>query len=243
MQVKQFNTGSNSTETSPKSNSLTQMFAIGTLAIGASVGIAAAPAHAVRLDNGALTFTGATSDFFANASNPSFTVNFSNNIPPIVSVSSATGDFGTSGFPTNTVYGLNSSPSATFTQVGSSNTYTLNSDLIFAFTNGTSVKAGNGSQFLRTFNGNSVGFAASGTVGTTVSNSFGTVNTDSFNMNFNDISSRSGAGGYSVLASTFTETPTPPPTTAVPEPFTIIGTLVGGTAAVRMRKKLAVTQK
>jgi hypothetical protein len=28
------------------------------------------------------------------------------------------------------------------------------------------------------------------------------------------------------------------PTTAVPEPFTIIGTLIGGTAAVRMRKKL-----
>lgn len=26
--------------------------------------------------------------------------------------------------------------------------------------------------------------------------------------------------------------------TAIPEPFTIIGTLVGGTAAVRMRKKL-----
>jgi hypothetical protein len=29
-----------------------------------------------------------------------------------------------------------------------------------------------------------------------------------------------------------------PTTTAVPEPFTIIGTLIGGTAAVRMRKKL-----
>ncbi|WP_373539374.1 PEP-CTERM sorting domain-containing protein [Chamaesiphon sp.] len=28
------------------------------------------------------------------------------------------------------------------------------------------------------------------------------------------------------------------PTTAVPEPFTIIGTLIGGTAAVRMRKEL-----
>ncbi len=32
-------------------------------------------------------------------------------------------------------------------------------------------------------------------------------------------------------------------TTAVPEPFTIIGTLVGGTAAVRMRKKLKSDQK
>jgi hypothetical protein len=30
--------------------------------------------------------------------------------------------------------------------------------------------------------------------------------------------------------------------TAVPEPFTIIGTLVGGTAALRMRKKLAAAK-
>jgi Nidogen-like len=34
-----------------------------------------------------------------------------------------------------------------------------------------------------------------------------------------------------------------PPTTSVPEPFTIVGTLVGGTAAMRMRKKLKVTKK
>jgi Nidogen-like len=33
------------------------------------------------------------------------------------------------------------------------------------------------------------------------------------------------------------------PTAAVPEPFTIIGTLVGGTAALRMRKKLKSTVK
>jgi hypothetical protein len=32
---------------------------------------------------------------------------------------------------------------------------------------------------------------------------------------------------------------TPSTTTAVPEPFTIFGTLIGGTAAMRMRKKLA----
>jgi hypothetical protein len=32
-------------------------------------------------------------------------------------------------------------------------------------------------------------------------------------------------------------------TTAVPEPFTIIGTLVGGTAALRMRKKLKLAHK
>ena len=36
----------------------------------------------------------------------------------------------------------------------------------------------------------------------------------------------------------------PPPTpTAVPEPFTIIGTIIGGTAAFRMRKKLKAITK
>jgi hypothetical protein len=33
------------------------------------------------------------------------------------------------------------------------------------------------------------------------------------------------------------------PTTAVPEPFTIVGTLIGGTAALRMRKKLKSNDK
>lgn len=35
----------------------------------------------------------------------------------------------------------------------------------------------------------------------------------------------------------------PTSTTSVPEPFTIVGTLVGGTAALRMRKKLKSTAK
>jgi hypothetical protein len=34
-----------------------------------------------------------------------------------------------------------------------------------------------------------------------------------------------------------------PPTTSVPEPFTIVGTLMGGAAAFRMRKRLKVTNK
>jgi hypothetical protein len=36
---------------------------------------------------------------------------------------------------------------------------------------------------------------------------------------------------------------TPAAVTSVPEPFTIIGSLIGGTAAVRMRKKLKSTNK
>ncbi len=34
-----------------------------------------------------------------------------------------------------------------------------------------------------------------------------------------------------------------PPTTAVPEPFTIVGTIIGGTAALRLRKKLTSSSK
>lgn len=236
MQVKQLNNESNSIETSFRSTSLTQILAIGTLAIGTSLGIAAAPAHAVALNNGSLSFSDGTGDFFANSSNPSFTVNFNNTSPATAFVNSATGDFLTSGFPTPGNYNINT-PSATFTQIGATNNYALNSALVFTFAagGGTNVTLGAGSQFLRTFNGNSVAFASNGTVGTTVSNSFGTVNTSSFNLALNDTSA-TGAGGYTLVASTSTPT-------AVPEPFTIIGTLVGGTAAVRMRKKLAATQK
>jgi hypothetical protein len=53
-------------------------------------------------------------------------------------------------------------------------------------------------------------------------------------------SSNSGVNGFiidNVVLSSVSAT------TAVPEPFTIIGTLVGGTAALRMRKKLKSTTK
>jgi hypothetical protein len=47
-----------------------------------------------------------------------------------------------------------------------------------------------------------------------------------------DVNNGDNAGAFSVSGSINGAT------TAVPEPFTIIGTLIGGTAAVRMRKKL-----
>jgi hypothetical protein len=227
------------TFTSSKITSLTQVLAIGTLAIGASVGIAAAPAQAVLLSNGAVTFTGSTTDFFTNASNSTFGVTFSNEIPPTVDVQSLSGPDYVSDFTNTGVKQLSFSPTATFNQVGSSNTYLLASDLIFNFANtaGSSVKAGAGSAFLRTFNGTSVSFVSSGSIGTTFSNVFGAVNTDSFSLIFNDISTRSGAGGYSLQASTFTAQQ--PPSTSVPEPFTIVGTIIGASAAMRMRKKLS----
>jgi hypothetical protein len=51
------------------------------------------------------------------------------------------------------------------------------------------------------------------------------------------------AGEVSSLGGFGTAIPGIPTGTAVPEPFTIIGTLVGGTAALRMRKKLRSTAK
>lgn len=49
-----------------------------------------------------------------------------------------------------------------------------------------------------------------------------------------------GAGAATVAISNFSAPITP---TSVPEPFTVIGTLVGGTAALRMRKKLKLANK
>ena len=49
-----------------------------------------------------------------------------------------------------------------------------------------------------------------------------------------------GGGDY-VFIDNFTATSAN--TTAVPEPFTIVGTLIGGTAALRMRKKIKDTNK
>jgi hypothetical protein len=52
----------------------------------------------------------------------------------------------------------------------------------------------------------------------------------------NDVTTRLNNGGsYNVAGSLAS--------TAVPEPFTVIGTLIGGTAAVRLRKKLKFAQK
>ena len=57
------------------------------------------------------------------------------------------------------------------------------------------------------------------------------------NLDSSNLLNPSPDGSYSLVASVA------PPTTAVPEPFTIIGTIVGGTAAIRTRKKLKAAAK
>ena len=47
--------------------------------------------------------------------------------------------------------------------------------------------------------------------------------------------------GINITASAGVNAPPPPSTTAVPEPFTIVGTLIGATTAFRMRKRLKAT--
>ncbi len=253
MQVKQLNNESNSIETSFKSSSLTQMLAIGTLAIGASVGIAAAPAHAVALNGGQVVFTGETTGFLelqnAIATN-SFPVTFNfNPVPPPgaasnANVSSATGPF-TPYFnqsPTGAgSYALSpQTQTAVFNYAGGNNSlfsYTLNSpgtDLVFAFANSVSLTIKGGSTFVGSNSGTGVSLADNTPFGSFYSQ--GGVNTAVNGLSFtlNDISGGS-TGGYSILASTAIT----PPTQNVPEPFTIVGTLLGGTAAMRMKKKLA----
>jgi hypothetical protein len=46
-----------------------------------------------------------------------------------------------------------------------------------------------------------------------------------------------------IQGSTFSATPTPPSGQQVPEPFTIVGTLIGASTAFRMRKRLKATNK
>ncbi|PSB51938.1 PEP-CTERM sorting domain-containing protein [Chamaesiphon polymorphus CCALA 037] len=69
----------------------------------------------------------------------------------------------------------------------------------------------------------------------TLASIFGTGLTNGTVLEFriSDSDNFNNSGAFTVSSPT-----TLPTTTAVPEPFTIIGTLIGGAAAVRMRKKL-----
>ncbi len=168
--------------------------------------------------------------------------------------------------PTTTATGLKFSTSnpVSFEQVGASatvsgNDYTPTTDLVFTFpnTNGTSAAPSGGSltlpagtRFLVTA-ASSTGTGSRSAFNIYTTPSFGgtfTNGSDTTNLNFTSFSfevdnfdstnplNTSPNGSFSFVA-------TVPGATAVPEPFTIIGTMLGGTAAIRMRKKLAATAK
>lgn len=215
--------------------------AISTLAIGAATVVSTVPAGAVAITTGSLTFSGAnggTSDFFDGV-NPVSGNTFDVIFNPLVSAK-ATGEFipyftlpANQNYPIPPVtgsflynglldgqqtYRLTSGPLA-FAFGGTSTTLSLNANSIFGLTDN-----------------------ASGRTLSTIGGQLGTIrNTDITDntvvarqavFSFTDIQA-SGGGG-------FTGTFSP---TAVPEPFTIIGTIIGGTAAFRMRKKLSSSAK
>ncbi len=236
-----------------KSASLSKMLVIGTLAMGASIGIPSAPAHAVTLNGGQVVFTGETTGFLelqnAVADNL-FDVTFNFNPDPApgtadnAKVSSASAPFTT--YFNQTPNGSGSYPlnpqtqKVAFKYVSGDNkgfTYTLDSDLVFAFENSVTLTIKDGTRFVGDNSGTGVSLSNNSPSGAFYSQ--GTIDTPVKALSFtlNDITSGS-TGGYSILASTVE-----PVTASVPEPLTIVGTILGGAAAVRIRRKLTNAAK
>jgi hypothetical protein len=233
-------------------NLLVQILAVGSLAVGASMGIMVVPAQAVLLSGGQVVFTGATSSFSNlqdSVSGNLFDVTF-NPSNSNASVSSASTPFSPKFFDKNIggmtgagAYGITAS-TGRFSYVSGTDaayTYTLNSignNLDFAFDNGVTLTIAGGSSFTGskftspTDASVSLDFIAQDPAGSYYTETGVKTILNALSFTVNDISS-STTGGYSILASTVT------PTTKVHEPLTIIGTIVGGALILRMRKKLA----
>lgn len=229
------------------------MLVVGTLAIGASVGITAAPANAVALNGGQVTFVGETTGFLElqNAiPGDSFDVTFNfNPEPPPGAASNAT--VTSASAPFTTYFNQNSNGSGSYplspqTQTVAFNyasgnnslfSYTLDNDLVFAFDNSVTLTIKKDSTFVGSNSGTGVSLANNSPSGSFYSQ--GGINTtvQALSFTLNDITSGS-TGGYSILASTVE-----PVTAAVPEPLTIVGTILGGTAVVRIRRKLTEAAK
>jgi hypothetical protein len=242
------------------------------LVIGLATAISAAPAGAVVIAPGSqLRFIGdvlntsgtVDSATLGNTFQGTFTAGDGGK------VTRATGTFASifAGVgPTTTAIGLKFSTSnpVSFEQVGPSSTvvgidYLPTTDLVFTFpnTNGTSTDPAGGTLTLPANTRFLVTTAASS--GTGSRSNFNIYTTPSFggtfkngsditNLNFTSFSfdvdnfdstnpiNISPNGSFSFVA-------TVPDAISVPEPFTIIGTMLGGTAAIRMRKKLAAAAK
>lgn len=210
---------------------------LSSLAIGVATAISAAPASAVSLTNSSLAFSDGTSNFFEQV-NPvagnQFSVNFN---PGGVAFVSAGGRSGAvvPFFPAvgSTTYTLApSTGNFTFAGVNAANTfdYALNGPLSFNFTNGVNLNVGSGTVFRGALNNitRGVDFSVINSVGSTLVNAGDITPVTSLAFSFGDIPDgpQGIGGGYTISVAT------------VPEPFTVIGTLIGGTAAFRMRKKL-----
>ncbi len=242
MQTKQFTDSPNSIKAAVATSSVAKLIAAGSLAIGVVAMIPAAPAGAVVFTTGQVAANGFTRDFFQDVTAGSgFSVDFSGN---------ATAD--TSGSPALSVIASYFNGSLGVTPVtgnfnyisgtGESLVYELASNLTFDFANNISYTVAAGSQFQSLYNNNNQGvsFGVIGNVGSFLTDRTNGDVTQALTsvFTFSDIPGIVGtntAGTYSFVAS--------PVAAAVPEPFTIIATLIGGTAAFRMKKKLANSAK
>ena len=114
--------------------------------------------------------------------------------------------------------------------------YKLTNDLKFSFQNGVNLTIAMGSLFKGGFNTtDGVNFGLVSSAGSYFENAGDITPTDKLVFGFNNTNGIDN-GGYNISASGA-------PGTAVPEPFTIIGSIIGGTSAFRMRKKLAAAAK
>jgi hypothetical protein len=192
-----------------------------------------APAEAVRFDtipNSELSFGVSTSSFSSNV-NPSapsntFSVTFDPNFQASIFV--ATGSFSPT-FTGGTTISSNS-PTATFTNQGGS-VYNLNQDLNILLGGSTTFTIGQNSKFTETdiFSGTTkvgASLQLANVVGAKFVNGSDTTNIPTLSFSFNDTGLPSG-GLYISQSSP----------TLVPEPFTIVGTIMGGVTALRMRNK------
>jgi hypothetical protein len=230
-------------------NSITKAIAISSLAIGVA-SIFAAPVQAVVISTGTLAFNDGALLGSApiTTTGGTFTTNFNSGGNAIFTT--ASGSFGSLVLgvidPTNSV----SKPVApslgtTFSYtpvVGNSFTATLTNPLNFDFGSLLGkLSIASGATFGGIYNPVSTNFPSGhsffnlnpGSIATFSSGSdTSPVQITSFNFDVdNSVGGISPNGSYSIRAS------------AVPEPFTVIGTLVGGAAALRMRKKLANAAK
>ncbi|PSB58415.1 hypothetical protein C7B77_04870 [Chamaesiphon polymorphus CCALA 037] len=231
------------------------MLAVGSLAVGLGTVAYAAPAQAAFLFNSDLSFGNANITSFFSDVNPGAGDTIAVTFATPTDVGSSGGILaGTSFFPTISpatipgMYALSPVPTATFNYVAGNSggfIYSLASDLVFNFSvNGSpnglspttpvSLTIAGGTQFTGSSNPTAVAFSTITPTGSFFQNGGDKTFLNALSFSLNDTLS-GGKGTFGITASTVA----PPTTTQVPEPFTIVGTIIGGTAALRMRKKLA----
>jgi hypothetical protein len=254
MTVTQTKNSSNSIASALKTNGFKQLLAVGSIAMGVTATISAAPAQAASLAGGSFNFGGAVSDFYFAPGSAPTTFDATFNVGGAqTNVTQSTTPFNTVVAPVGT-YTYASTTPVTFSKLGgsvvgtngylSSFFYEMLNPLVFTLANNTTFTIGAGSTF-------QVGYTNDGTAARNLQGiNFSLLDNTSYYTNNGDVTNTDGAAFTFSDASNNNNgsngTYSAPTTTAnqpVPEPFTIIGTLVGGTAAFRMRKKLAEAAK